>query len=96
MRKNYPLMSKELNDIFQELYYKLVYLLGYDDDQNVRSYVGVYDTIEETIGTLIYKITFQVTKDKDKLVITNPASNKPAAIYNELGNFIVINELRSF
>ena len=96
MRKNYPLLSKELNDMFQELYYRLVYLLGYDNDQNQRTYTGVYDTIEIQIGELIYNISFQLTPEKDKLIIKNPSDSKPAHVYNEWGNYIVINELRSF
>jgi len=88
MRKNYPLMSKELNDLFQDLYYKLVYLLGYDNDNNIRTYVGLYDEIEIQITTIINNsILFQLTNNND--------INQPT-IYHKFSQLTAINELRSF
>jgi len=91
MRTNYPLLSKELNDTFQELYYRLVYLLGYTEDDSLKTYQGLYDELEQTIYTLTNNIILQ--EESDALVYTS--SNGTIPLYDVWGTYIVINELRS-
>lgn len=45
MRSTYPLSSAELNDRFLEFYENLVYLLGYEED-NEPVHSGLYDYLE--------------------------------------------------
>lgn len=92
MRTNYPLFSKELNDIFQDLYYKLVYLLGYTDSDAAKSYEGVYDNIELTIYELTNSLILQ-EDSSNTLIYQTPNGNIP--LYSVWGNYIIMNELRS-
>ena len=92
MRKNYPLFSKELNDIFQELYYNLVFLLGYDNEQNERTYNGLYDTIERDIGIMANAIILQ--ESNNTLSYKNESNNIDIPLFSKWGTYIVINELR--
>lgn len=52
MRKNYPLLSQELNDKILTAYEHLVYLLGFDAEGE-DPYSGVYPLLE-TSGNLMY------------------------------------------
>lgn len=45
MRRAYPLSSNELNDKLLGAYENLVYLLGYEDE-NEPAYSGLYDHLE--------------------------------------------------
>lgn len=47
MRRNYPLISKQINDVILTAYEHYVYLLGYDDENGVTTTSGVYDQLEE-------------------------------------------------
>jgi hypothetical protein len=97
MRKNYPVSSEELNDVFQDLYYKLTYILGYDDDDNAtteKPYRGQFDMIEHRIREAVYLILFQENETKDKLIL-NKGTNNEVALYSVFGKRIIIDELRS-
>ena len=83
MRKNYPMFSSEVNDIFQEAYYNLTYLLGYSDN-NIKIYMGLYDEIESKIYELYKKL------------LSNNAQVTYINLYKTWGRLIVINELRSY
>ena len=90
MRTNYPIFSDEVNDIFQELYYKLVFLLGYTESNEEKIYKGLYDEIDSKIYTLTNSSILQ--EIDDKLVYNTPV---PIPLYSTWGAYIVINELRS-
>ena len=81
MRPNYPLLSEELNDIFQDAYYKLVYILGYDGEDGTLKYLGKYDEFENRIREQIFTIVFD-------LILGTPH------VYPTWGQFIEINNLR--
>ena len=91
MRTNYPVLSKEVNDMFQDLYYKLVFLLGYAEGDEPKTYQGKYDELESTIQTLTNSIILQETDAS--LVYQSQAGSIP--LYDVWGTYIVINELRS-
>ena len=97
MRKNYPLLSEEMNDKFQDLYYKLTYILGYDDDDinKTTTYKGQFDYVEERIREAVSVLVFQTN---DNSLILNKGSIDPTIPdleYKTWGEQIVINELRS-
>jgi len=94
MRKNYPLLSEELNDMFQDLYFKLTYILGYDDDEGVQTYKGQFDIIEEDLREAIYLVLFQMNNSKDQLVVAKDTAYE-SAVYSTFGRCIIIKELRS-
>jgi len=48
MRTKYPLSSERLNDAFMSAYSHYVYLLGYDDENGVTTYSGLYDIHEDS------------------------------------------------
>ena len=76
MRKNYPVFSKEFNDIFQDLYYKLTYLLGYDDSNGNTTYIGKLDVYESDINTKINTVVTILNDDSvtyDKYTLINKA-----------------------
>lgn len=52
MRSVYPLSSNELNDKLLESYQNLVYLLGYEED-NESVYSGVYDRLESSGNAML-------------------------------------------
>jgi len=83
MRKNYPLLSQELNDIFEDTYYKLVYIIGYDSEDGKPKFNGKFDIYEEQIKALIITIALQYLGDE----------NFP--IYKTWGKHNIRNELRS-
>lgn len=89
MRTNYPIFSKELNDIFQELYYKLNYLLGYVNESYEKTYTGVYDTLETKVRTLTNNNILTLNDSETELEVYSES------VYSYIGKLIVINELRS-
>jgi len=93
MRKNYPLISYELNDKFQDLYYKLTYILGYDDQDGNSTYIGAFDIIEQKLRGVIYNAILQLDTSKENLIL-NINTNEPIPLYTEWGRLITINELR--
>lgn len=46
MRRNYPLISEEINDQILTAYEHYTYLIGYDDENGVTQSTGIYDTME--------------------------------------------------
>jgi len=68
MRKNYPLLSAELNDIFQDVYAKLVYVIGYDSETGKPKFKGQYDLYEERIRIQINSIIFTFISDEQQPV----------------------------
>jgi len=95
MRTNYPLLSKELNDIFQDLYYKLVFLLGYADGDEKKTYQGIYDDLDSKIYTLTNASILQDSEgDNPQLVYKAPALASPIPVYSTWGQYIIINDLR--
>jgi hypothetical protein len=91
MRKNYPLLSQELNDMFQDIYYKLVYLLGYDA---ADGYTGLYDEIEDQIAALTPCISLHSNDIGSELELSYPGSLDDYFVYSTWGKLILINELR--
>lgn len=91
MRKNYPLLSQEVNDKFQDLYYKLTYILGYTDENNDKTYIGQFDKIEDSIKVAIQNITLQYV-DSDDLVIFNSINS--LQLYSIWGKQMLIHKLR--
>ena len=53
MRDNYPVISKELNDILLTIYSHYVYILGYDNEYGETTYSGMYDTQEDALDSSI-------------------------------------------
>jgi len=94
MRKNYPLLSQELNDTFQDLYYKLTYILGYDDDEGNTTYVGQFDKIETDLREAVHLVLLQLNASKDMLVL-NKGNTEEHAVYTMWGAQIIKSELRS-
>jgi len=92
MRKNYPLISTEVNDRFQELYYRLVFILGYDDGDGTTTHVGVFDIIETNLRKVIYNIIFQLDSSNENLLLN--VNSNPIPLYTVWGKLITINELR--
>lgn len=82
MRKNYPLLSQEINDIFQDVYYKLVYIIGYDDENGDPKYKGKYDEYNERIRRQVYTLIFDLL------------GNTTHQVYRTWGRHIARNELR--
>jgi len=100
MRKNYPVLSEELNDKFQDLYFKLTWILGYDDDEGNTTYVGQFDKIETDLREAIYLALPQINDAKDSLVLNkgledDNGESLEVALYTKWGALIIINELRS-
>ena len=94
MRKNYPLISAEINDKFQDLYYKLTYILGYDDEEGNTLYQGKFDIIEDSLRNSVYKIIHQLSSDESSLVLNRNTTNE-IPLYSTWGRYIIINNLRS-
>ena len=94
MRKNYPVLSEELNDKFQKLYYDLTYILGYDDENGVPTYSGQFDYAEQDLRDAIYLVLPQLNASQDQLILNKGTSNE-VELYSLWGKYIVINELRS-
>ena len=82
MRKNYPLLSQEINDIFQDVYYKLVYVIGYDSEDTTQKTYGKYDEYEAIIKEQINTLIFNFLNDE----------NQP--VYRDWGRHIIRRELR--
>jgi len=93
MRTNYPLLSEELNDLFQDLYYKLVYLLGYTLNNSEKTYIGVYDTMEQKIQKVTNYIMLLENKNR-QIILQSPIGE--ILIYKKWGPLIVLNEMRRF
>ncbi len=94
MRKNYPLISAEFNDIFQDIYCKLTYILGYDDDTGTTTYSGQFDDIEHKLRESVYIVVNQLSGDA--LVLNkNADASKEIPLYTTWGRQIIINKLRS-
>jgi len=94
MRPNYPLISFELNDMFQDLYYKLVYILGYDNEENETTYTGKYDKIEINLRESVYKIINQLDSYETSLVLYK-GTTQEIPLFSKWNKYIIINELRS-
>ena len=94
MRPNYPVISAELNDLFQDLYYKLTWILGYDDDNGNTTYQGQFDLIENRLREAIYISLLQLNNTQDSLVF-NEGTTYEVEVYSTWGRNIIINELRS-
>ena len=94
MRKNYPLISAEINDIFQELYYNLTFILGYDDPTGATLYEGKFDVIEKSLRESIHKVMHQLNSSGNALVINRNTDNE-IPLYTTWGRYIIINNLRS-
>jgi len=91
MRTNYTLISAELNDKFQDLYYKLTYMLGYSDELGNKIYIGEFNKFETKLRKLNYNTALQL--DNNNLVLD--IDNMNIKLYTVWGRHILINKLRS-
>jgi len=94
MRTNYPVLSDEFNDKFQDLYYKLTYLLGYDDESGNTTYEGLYDIITLRLN-LIYKSILNLENKNNGTLVFYKDTPQEIPLYSEWGKSIMINTLRS-
>jgi len=90
MRTNFPIISDELNDLVQELYYKLTYLLGYVNESYDKTSNGIYDLLETRIRTLVNNTMLTLSANNTTLIMYD------SILYRQVGRTLTINELRSF